>query len=428
MVEGKTVAVVGLGYVGLPLACLCAEKGYGVIGIDTDTARVEAVNEGKSPVADPVLAEKLSKLIGVIKATTDVKELAKAGVVLVCVPTPAKENKPDLSFIEQACKSIAEVLQKGQLIIIESTVYPGTVETVVKPLLEENKSGLKAGKDFFLGHCPERIDPGNEKFTIKNIPRVLACISKEGTEKAKAFYSSILDAEVVVLSSVEAAEAVKVVENTFRDINIAFVNELAKSFDAMGIDLLEVIKGASTKPFGYMPFYPGPGVGGHCIAQDPYYLISRAKKSGFKHRFLELARHINDAMPEYVVSLVDAQLEKLGVEKKEANVCVLGLAYKPEVDDTRKSPALAIAAKLKGNVMLCTYDPFVKFDNSSASLEDAVKGCDVVVLATHHKELVQVISPEFLKAHGVKSVVDARNVLDRQGIEKAGILYKGVGR
>jgi UDP-N-acetyl-D-glucosamine dehydrogenase len=374
-----------------------------------------------------LLEEQLSSLKGRIKATNNVEELKQADVVLVCVPTPAVKNKPDLSFIESACRELSTVLHKNQLVVIESTVYPGTVETIVKPLLE--KSGLKAGKDFFLGHCPERIDPGNKRFTLEKIPRVLACLSKEGTARAKRFYDSIIGAEITLLSSVKAVEAVKVVENTFRDINIAFVNELAKSFDKMGIDLVEVIKGASTKPFGYMPFYPGPGVGGHCIPQDPYYLIERARQSGFKHRFLSLAREINEGMPRYVVSLVEDALEKLGLPVDGAKIAVLGVSYKPDIDDTRKSPALQITSLLKKRgAKPKIFDPLVPRESTVNSIGDALDNCPVVVLATHHRVFVDALSPNFIAAKGVKAIVDARNCLDKNAIEAEGIIYKGVGR
>jgi len=426
--EAKSVCIVGLGYVGLPLACLCAEKGYRVKGLDLNTEIVEKTNQGISHIKDRLLEEKLPKLKGKIDAVTGPKAISQVETIIVCVPTPAKDTEPDLEPLKKAVKSISGFLREGQLLLIESTVYPGTIEEVVKPILEEG-SGLKAGRDFFLGHCPERIDPGNENFTIERIPRVLACLSKEGTEKAKGFYNSIIDAEIVSLSSVKAAEAVKVVENTFRDINIAFVNELAQSFDKMAIDLAEVIKGASTKPFGYMPFYPGPGVGGHCIAQDPYYLIARAKTAGFEHRFLRLAREINKAMPAYVAGLVEHTIENLGIEPEKATVSVLGLAYKPDVDDLRESPSIKIVELLeKKGFKVNAFDPFVPEKSSQVSLEEALEGADCIVLGTHHSKFKQKLSPAFLKENGVKAVVDARNFLDKQGIEAKGIIYKGIGR
>jgi UDP-N-acetyl-D-glucosamine dehydrogenase len=427
-VSGK-IAVIGLGYVGLPLACLCAKKGFKVAGLELDEEKIELVNSGTSPIKDSYVEENLPKVAGKIFATPDAGQALKdAKIAIVCVPTPAIGDKPDLSFVEQACKTLAPFVSKGELVVIESTVYPGTIAEVLKPILE-NGSGLKAGKDFFLGHCPERIDPGNKEFSIENIPRVLACLSKEGSKKAKEFYETIVDARIELLSSVESAEAVKVVENTFRDVNIAFVNELAKSFDRMGIDLGEVIKGASTKPFGYMPFYPGPGVGGHCIAQDPYYLIASAKKAGFEHSFLKLAREINNSMPAYVVTLVEEMLKKLGIGLKDAKICLLGLSYKPGIDDTRESPALKIAELLRAKgAELRVFDPFVKGESTAGSLDEAVKDADLVILATHHKQFLEKLTATYFKDQQVKAVVDARNALDGQDIKSKGILYKGIGK
>ncbi len=427
-VKGK-IAVIGLGYVGLPLACLCAKKGFEVAGLELDREKVELVNSGQSPIKDSYVEENLPKVGGKISATPDAGQALKAaGIAIVCVPTPAVDDKPDLSFVKLACKTLAPFISRGELVVIESTVYPGTTAEVLRPILERG-SGLKAGKDFFLGHCPERIDPGNKKFSIENIPRVLACLSKEGSEKAKKFYESIVDAKIELLSSIESAEAVKVVENTFRDVNIAFVNELAKSFDRMGIDLSEVIKGASTKPFGYMPFYPGPGVGGHCIAQDPYYLIASAKKAGFEHSFLKLAREINESMPAYVVKLAEETLKELGIGVNGAKICLLGLSYKPGIDDTRESPALKIAELLKAKgAVLKMFDPFVANKSNASSLDEAVKGVDLVVLATHHKKLFKKLTATYLKSKGVKAVVDARNVLNGPDIKSKGIVYKGIGK
>jgi len=423
----KKVTVIGLGYVGLPLACLCAEKGFEVSGIDLDKRIAEAVNKGKSHIKDAALEQKLASLKGKIAASVEPRSLKEADTIVVCVPTPAIGSKPDLAPLKKACETISKSLSKGQLVIIESTVYPGTIEEIVKPILE--KSRLKAGEDFFLGHCPERIDPGNTKFTLENIPRVLSCLSETGKEKAKAFYEAIVEADILVLENVKDAEAVKVMENSFRDINIAFVNELAKSFDKMGIDIGEVIRGASTKPFGFMPFYPGPGVGGHCIAQDPYYLIARAKKAGFRHRFLSLAREINESMPSYTVSLVEQALEKIGKKTHNSKVAVLGLSYKPNVDDTRKSPSLEIATALeKKGAVVKTFDPWVKSKSNCPSLAEAVKGVDAVILATHHSDFVKELTPEFLVKQGVKAIIDARNVLDKKGIKEKGLVFKGIGK
>jgi len=423
----QSVAIIGLGYVGLPLACLCAEKGYSVKGIDLDKGIVDSTNKGVSHIRDKAIEEALQRVVGKITASDRPDCLGEADVILVCVPTPALGSKPDLRPLKKAVESIAGFLRRGQLVVVESTIYPGTIEEVIQPILEKN--GLKAGRDFFLGHCPERIDPGNKLFPLEKISRVLACLSEKGTAKAREFYGSIIDAEIVVLGSVKAAEAVKVVENTFRDVNIAFVNELAMSFDAMGINLQEVIAGASTKPFGFMPFYPGPGVGGHCIAQDPYYLIDRAKKAGFEHQFLQLARDINEGMPEYIVGLVEGSLKEAGLGFGDAKISVFGLAYKPEVDDDRESPGLKIVELLEAKgASVNAFDPFVQGKSTVSSIDSALQGCDCLVLVTHHKQFLQKLFPSFIAEKGVKVVVDARNALDKLGIVKRGIVYKGIGR
>ncbi|MDP3640358.1 MAG: nucleotide sugar dehydrogenase, partial [Nanoarchaeota archaeon] len=291
----KHVCVIGLGYVGLPLACLCARKGYIVIGLDTNQEKIEQIGRGVCPIKDEFLQRELHKVK--LQATTDPSQaLPSADIIVICVPTPVDHQcRPDLAFVELAGKNISRYLRKGQLIILESTVNPGTTEDTLKPIVED--SGLIAGVDFQLAHCPERIDPGNKEWTLPNIPRVIGSLTAKGALLTKKFYASIIDAEITVLKSPKEAEATKIMENSFRDINIAFVNEMAKSFDKAGIDITEVIKGASTKPFAFLPHFPGCGVGGHCIPVDPYYLIESAKQFHFEHKFLELARKINKSMP-----------------------------------------------------------------------------------------------------------------------------------
>lgn len=420
----KTVAIIGLGYVGLPLACLCAKKGFNVFGIDTNPKLVESVNSGKSHIKDELLSQQLMELKGKISASTNPDKITMADVVIVCVPTPVDKNfLPDLFPLKSACENISANMRKGQLIVIESTIYPGTTEEIVKPILEKNN--LKAEKDFFLVHCPERIDPGNKKWGVSNIPRVLGGLSNNGTNIAKEFYKSIVNAKITVLNSVKEAEAVKMTENSFRDINIAFVNELAKSFAKMEIDFMEVIKGASTKPFGFMPFFPGPGVGGHCIPVDPYYLIEKSKSKGFEMQFLKLARQINNSMPAYVVELAE---NKLG-ELKGKNICVLGLAYKANVDDTRESPSLKIVELLKQkNAVVKTFDPFVLNKSNCDSVESAVFGSDCVIIATNHDLFKEKLLPEFLKKEKVSCVLDTKNMLLNEEIQKAGIRYISIGR
>lgn len=421
------ICVMGLGYVGLPLACLCAKKGHEVCGIDLNKEIVEKTNRGISHVADEKLNRELKELKGKITATTDGSdELKKSDVAIICVPTPVdKQHRPDLGAVESACEKISKNLRKGCLVILESTVYPGTTEEKVLPILE--KSDLRAGRDFYLAHCPERIDPGNKKWTIENIPRVVGGVDKPSAEKAKKFYESILSSEVLELNSLKAAEATKIMENAFRDVNISFINEMAKSFDIVGIDILEVIKAASTKPFAFMPHYPGIGVGGHCIPVDPYYMIEKAKEMGFEHKFLSLAREINNSMPLYTVELFESALKKIGKPIAGASVGVLGVAYKADVGDVRESPALRLidALKEKG-AKVFVYDPYVAEKSNVGSLDELLKKSDYIILATAHTQFKE-MDVNKLKSSGIKIVIDGRNCLKKKKIQKLGIIYKGIG-
>ncbi len=403
----ESVAVYGLGYVGLPLAKLAKSKGYGVLGVDISAAAVErARKEGVEATADGVSAAK------------------GADIMVVCVPTPVDEAyMPDLGPVKSACGMLASGLGKGKLVIVESTINPGVMEGVVRPILEE--TGLKAGRDFNLAHCPERIDPGNRRYGVHNLPRVVGGITAGCASKAAVFYRSIIDADVLELSSIKAAEATKIMENSFRDVNIAFINEMAKSFDSLGIDVTEVIRAASTKPFGFMPHYPGAGVGGHCIPVDPYYLIEEAKRRGFNHRFLLLAREINNGMPEYVVQKVVDGLNEVGLSVKGAGVCVLGVAYKRDVDDVRESPSVKIIDKLKKlGAKVEVYDPFIPGRSTLKGLGDCMAS-DCLVLVTDHSEYVKM---DYGRLGEVKVVVDGRNCLDKGKIEAAGVVYRGIGR
>lgn len=411
-IKDKTVkiGIIGLGYVGFPLLELSDKKGFRVNGFDLDKKKVDAiVNKGFSASlnADDVL--------------TDVD------CYIICVPTPVDvDHKPDLSFVENACETISAYLEENNLVVLESTVSPGTTEEVVIPLLEQ--SGLSAGSDFYVAHCPERIDPGNKKWNVNNIPRVVGGVNQESTDIAYEFYSQILDGKVKKLSSLKNAEATKIVENTFRDINIAFVNELAASFDKIGIDTKEVIDAAATKPFGFLAHYPGCGVGGHCIAVDPYYLIERAEKKGFNHRFLKLAREINNSMPQYTVDKVIKGLNQIGKSVKNSNIAVLGLAYKGGVSDTRESPAYEIIKKLKeleGNLTI--YDPYVSEESTVETLDEALNNKDCIVIVTDHPEFKE-INGKMLKIKNVKVVIDGRNIFNKEKICQKGIIYQGIGR
>lgn len=420
----KTVTIVGLGYVGLPVACLCAYK-YKVIGIDIDKDKISLLNEGKCPIKDKNLERKIKELKNKIAFTSDVNEaVSQSDIVLICVPTPVDKNHiPDLTALKSAAASVSKAMKENTLVIIESTIFPGTTEEVILPILE--KSNINK---FYLAHCPERIDPGNKDFTIERIPRVIGGINKESSDQACEFYDDIISSgDVVQLSSVKAAEATKIMENTFRDINIAFINEMAKSFDKAGIDILEVIKGASTKPFAFMPHYPGAGTGGHCIPIDPYYLIERAKQSGFDHKFLSLARKINESMPDYTVELLENELKKLKKSIKSAKIGILGLAYKANVDDTRESPSLKVIEILKEKkAEVFVFDPYVRKNSNVKNLEELLQKSDYIILVTDHNEFKDMDSNK-LKENNIKIVIDGRNCLDKGNIKAMGILYHGIG-
>ena len=423
------ITIVGLGYVGLPLACLCAEKGHKVCGLDIDKNKVDLVNKSVSPIEDEYIVSKLKNLKNKIIATTDASEcIPNSDVVIVCVPTPVdKNNAPDLTALMESVSAVSKSIRQNTLFVIESTIYPGTVEEIVIPILKKQKFDAFRN-DIFLAHCPERIDPGNKKWTIENLPRVAGGITKEATQKAAEFYRSIINAEVAELSSIKAAEATKIMENTFRDVNIAFINEMAQSFDKAGIDIIEVIKGASTKPFAFMPHYPGAGVGGHCIPVDPYYLIEKAKQIGFNHKFLSLARDINSSMPHYTIELLENELKKIKKSIKNAKVGVLGLAYKANVDDIRESPAFEIINILKTkSADVFVFDPHVKKDSNVKDIDELLNKSDYIILATDHKEFKEMGLAK-LKKNKILIVIDGRNCLDQEKIKSMGILYHGIGR
>jgi UDP-N-acetyl-D-glucosamine dehydrogenase len=424
--KDTTAAIIGLGYVGLPLAILCKEKGYKVHPIDIDKRKVELIRKGSSPIkGDPQLAKQVLKAN--LAATTSFEGVAESSVIVICVPTPVdKYHVPDLTPVESACRSILPYIRNCPLIVIESTINPGVCEDIVLPILES--TGMKNGKGFDLAHCPERIDPGNRKWNVRNIPRNIGSASKNGLKRGLTFYKSIIAAEINPMATIKEAESTKIVENTFRDINIAYVNELAKSFDKMGINLDNVIKGAASKPFGFMPFYPGCGIGGHCIPVDPYYLIDYAQKKGFNHRLLRLARETNNNMPAYSVEQVVKLLNTLGRSVKGTRVGVYGLAFKENIDDTRESPAYEIIRLLKDmNAEVVRYDPHVPEGSDVASLDEFLGKVEVLVVATAHDE-IKGLGPLDLKKRGIVAVFDGRNCLDGDGILERGIAYKGVGR
>lgn len=419
------VCVIGLGYVGLPLAIRCAEKKYKTVGYDKDVSKVSLINKKISPIKDKFIEDNLAKYP--ITATNDETQLSDADIILICVPTPVdKKFYPNLKPVVSAAETIARNLKKGALVVLESTVNPGVSEEVVAPIFQA--AGFKVGQDVFIAHCPERINPGDPKWNVTNIPRVVGSFDKKGLAMAKEFYESIVDAPIRPMKSIREAEAVKIVENSFRDINIAFVNELAKSFNKFNIDVKDVIQGAATKPFAFMPHFPSCGVGGHCIPVDPYYLIERAKANGFDHKFLRTAREINNSMPEYTVDLLQDALNEIGRPMKGARIGILGIAYKANVDDVRESPAVKIieeAKKRKAEVF--TYDPFISGMSTEKGLKQLLEKSEAVILVTDHAQFKK-ISPNVFKKFGIKIIIDGKNCFDKEKIEKLGIIYKGIGR
>lgn len=415
------LAVIGMGYVGLPLMLAATGAGFRVLGFDTDPAKVEMLDAGRSPLRHigdaPVAAARAS---GLFEATGDETRLAGADAVLICVPTPlGPHREPDLSHVEHTAAMLARQLRPGQLVVLESTTWPGTTREVVKPILE--RSGLRAGTDFFLAYSPEREDPGNPHFTTSRIPRVVGGDDAAARELACALYGRFVN-RVVPVSGTDTAEAVKLTENIFRAVNIALVNELKLVFQRMGIDIFEVIEAASTKPFGYMPFWPGPGLGGHCIPIDPFYLTWRAKEFGIATRFVELAGEINTAMPGHVVGRLVEELDRrTGRGLNGTRILLLGVAYKKNVDDMRESPALTIWELLEARGAQVTYhDPHVPAlppsrlhasltGRRSLPLDAAtLAGIDAVVLVTDH----DAVDYDVLLAHA-PLILDTRGRLRR---------------
>jgi UDP-N-acetyl-D-glucosamine dehydrogenase len=388
--------VVGLGYVGLPLAVELARSGFRTTGIDLDSRKIQAIAEGRSYIPDVATADvqRLSQA-GTLDATTDFSVVRELDTINICVPTPLRKTKdPDMSYIVSAVESIATFLHPGMLIILESTTYPGTTDEVVQPLLET--TGLKAGVDFFLAFSPERVDPGNPTFQTHNVPKVVGGLTPMCSQLAGALYGTAIET-IVPVSSTRVAEMVKLLENTFRAVNIGLVNELALMCDRMNIDVWEVVDAAKTKPFGFMAFYPGPGLGGHCIPIDPFYLSWKAKQSGFDPRFIELAGHINGSMPHYVVEKVADALNTRRKAVNGAKVLVVGVAYKRDIDDMRESPALDVIGLLHQKGARVDYtDPHVPevhgrewsggFDIRAVELtRGAIGSYDCVVIVTEHR-------------------------------------------
>ena len=419
--KSARVGIIGLGYVGLPLATEFAGKGFNTSGFEVDEAKVAQINSGKSYIGDvpPQLIQD-SVAAGRLMATTDFNHLKECDAIVICVPTPLRKTKePDVSFILAAAEEIKKHLRPGQLVILESTTYPGTTDEVLLPMLAE--TGLKLDEDFLLAFSPERVDPGNLEFQTHNIPKVVGGVTDDSTEAAALLYAQIVD-EVHAVSSARVAEAAKLLENTFRAVNIGMANEMARLCYALNIDTWEVIRAAATKPFGFMPFYPGPGIGGHCIPLDPHYLSWKARQHGFDSRFIGLAEEVNSRMPEHVVQLVSDGLNDDRKAMKGARVLLLGVAYKKDINDVRESPALSIIERLRSKGCEVNYhDPFVaevRFDDahgevsnvplSSVELTDEViRGADCVVIVTDHSQF------DYRRVIDLAPlVVDTRNALN----------------
>ena len=427
-IEGRTakVGVIGLGYVGLPLVLEFHRAGFPVIGFDIDGGKVDALRAGSSYIAH-IDAARIGAAMkgGRFDATSDFRRLAEADAILICVPTPlTPQREPDLSYIEKTADAIAAVIRPGQLVVLESTTYPGTTEEVVQPRLEA--SGLRVERDVFLAFSPEREDPGNPEHSTRSIPKVVGGVGPQSARLAEALYQGALD-RVVGVSSARVAEAVKILENTYRAVNIALVNELKVTFEAMGIDVWEVIEAAKTKPFGFAAFYPGPGLGGHCIPIDPFYLTWKAREYGLSTRFIELAGEVNTGMPHHVVRRVAAALNADGKCLRDSRVLVLGVAYKKNIADVRESPALEIIEMLQeAGVRVAYHDPHIPFlpkmrrhqiELSSVALDAGLAGYDAAVVVTDHSGV-----DYKAVAAAIPLVVDTRNVYAGQAPARARIV------
>ncbi len=418
--KSATIGVIGLGYVGLPLIVEFCLKGFHGIGFEVDTKKANAINAGESYIVD-VTSENVKKCVdsGKLKATIDFSELTKCDVIIICVPTPLRKTKdPDMSYILASGAEIRKFARRGQLVILESTTYPGTTDEVLQPMIEE--AGLKLDEDFLLAFSPERVDPGNPQFQTHNITKVVGGVGKDSTEVAAFLYSQIVG-DVHAVSSSRVAEACKLWENTFRAINIGMANEMAKVCHALNIDTWEVVRAAATKPFGFMPFYPGPGIGGHCIPLDPHYLSWKARQHGFDSQFITLAEQVNSGMPKYVAGLVRDALNDQKKSVKGSKILILGVAYKKDIDDMRESPALSVIDLLRSRGAEVVYhDDFVAevtFDHAytigdgepllnQELSDDLLRSADCVVICTEHSNV------DYRRVCSLASViVDTRNAL-----------------
>ena len=426
MKEKMKVSILGLGYVGFPLACAAAlESSHQIVGYDPNKEKIKIIKSGKSPVDDARAELDIKKIK--FEVSTDSNIINDSDIYIVCVPTPVVDGyMPDLNPVKSAVELISKYLKKDQIIIIESTINPGVCDEVIIPLIEE-KTGLKCVEDFNVAHCPERINPGDEKWNVYNIPRNVGSSSEISTKICADFYREIISGEINEMPDLKSTEATKIVENTFRDINIAFVNELAKSFDVLGINIDVVIGAAANKPFAFMPHFPSCGVGGHCIPVDPYYLIERAKMSGFDHKFLKLAREINNSMPTYAVDLLADKLNEVAKPIKGTRVGLLGLSYKADVGDLRESPALEVKnILLERGAELRSFDPYFPDISDVNSLDELLSESEALFIATNHKIFTE-ITEAGLVGNNIKVVVDGKNCLSEDIRNSKKIIYKGIG-
>lgn len=426
-INNKTavIGVVGLGYVGLPLAVEKAKAGYKVIGFDVQSEKVQMVNKAHNYIGD-IVDDDLTKMVESrnLKATSDFSFVKDVDCIAICVPTPLDEHfQPDISYVKNSTQSVSKYLHKGMLIVLESTTYPGTTEEVVKPILEE--SGLKCNVDFFLAFSPERVDPGNLIYKTKNTPKVVGGVGKDSTEVAATLYRNVLEGDVFEASSPAVAEMEKILENTFRNINIGLANEMAILCNKMNIDVWEVIEAAKTKPYGFMPFYPGPGLGGHCIPIDPFYLTWKAREYNYHTRLIETAGEINTYMPEFVVERSMKILNRFGKSMSNSKIFLLGVAYKQDIDDIRESPALNVIDNLeKYNAQIIYNDPFIpKFKhnnkeyNSVEITKENLSSADLVIITTMHTSY----DYDFIQQNS-KFIFDTKNAMksikNRENVEK----------
>ncbi|MFL5834842.1 MAG: nucleotide sugar dehydrogenase [Solirubrobacterales bacterium] len=411
------IGIIGLGYVGLPLAVAFAESGCDVVGVDVDQSKVEALNSGRSYIED-VPDSALAPIASRLSATTGYEGLAAADAVIICVPTPLSDaREPDLTYLVESAERLAAVLRAGQLVVLESTTYPGTTRERLQPILEA--SGLAVGTDFHLAFSPERIDPGRTDYTVKTTPKLVGGITPACTEKARDLYAQICET-VIVLSSPEAAELSKLLENIFRSVNIAFVNELAQLCDRLGIDVWEVIDAASSKPFGFMRFEPGPGMGGHCLPIDPFYLAYKARQFDFYPEFIELAGKVNQAQPSFCVERIERALNGVAKPVKGSRVLILGVSYKGGVGDTRESPALKIIGRLQDlGAEVSYHDAFVPelkgHGLANVDLDEGLRETDLAAIVTAHPgmDYKQIVAqaPLVIDFRGVTREIDAENLI-----------------